>query len=221
MSDVDFSAYIQYLAVAAIPLLLGITLHEVAHGRMARRFGDRTAELMGRLSLNPLKHIDPVGTVLVPLLLVVMQSGFLFGWAKPVPVNPLQMRNPKKALIAVAFAGPGANLLMALGWAAFFWMVRILGGSFADLGGFFLQMARIGIFFNVLLATFNLIPIPPLDGSRILRGLVAEPLARQLDAIERYGLIIVLGLMFLGLLGPIVHFANFVMRLLGVPPLFA
>ncbi|MCC7330147.1 MAG: site-2 protease family protein [Gammaproteobacteria bacterium] len=191
--------FIRMIAVGAIPVVFAITLHEVAHGWMARRHGDRTAEMLGRLSLNPLRHIDPMGTVVVPLLTLWL-GGLLFGWAKPVPINPRAMREPKRAMIAVAAAGPGANLLMALGWAL---VLRLAAGLMETLpvaGDFLVQMASLGISFNVLLGIFNLLPVPPLDGGRVLRGLVPESIGRRLDAIEPYGLIIVVGLLVAGVL---------------------
>jgi Zn-dependent protease len=191
------------VAVGAIPVLFAITLHEVAHGRAARHFGDRTAELLGRLSLNPVKHIDPVGTVAVPLLLY-LTTGFLFGWAKPVPVGYNNLRNPKRDMAFVAVAGPAANFVMAVGWALLFKGVIALGATETLAGAFTLEMARIGIFINILLAAFNLLPLPPLDGGRVLRGLVSEPLGKYLDAIEPFGLIIVALLLFTGYLGVLV-----------------
>jgi Zn-dependent protease len=195
----QIAAYVRLVAVGAIPALFAITLHEVSHGWMARRFGDRTAEMLGRLSLNPLRHIDPVGTVLVPLVTAWI-GGLVFGWAKPVPVNARSMRNPKRAMIAVAAAGPAANFLMAIGWALSLHLSPWVFAVSPLLGEFLMQAARIGILFNVLLCIFNLLPIPPLDGGRILRGLVAEPLGRKLDAVEPYGLIIVVALLILELL---------------------
>ena len=206
--------------IVAIPVLFGITLHEVAHGWMAMRRGDRTAELLGRLSLNPLRHIDPIGTVVVPLALL-FTAGFMFGWAKPVPVNPNALRNPKTDMIAVALAGPGANLAMALGWVVVFKLMLIISAVVPAGADVVMSMAQIGIFFNILLALFNLIPVPPLDGSRVLRGLVSESIGQRLDALERYGLIIVLALIFFGLLGPVVQFANFIMQLFGITPLMS
>ncbi len=216
MSGAQIASALQFIFVAAIPMLFAITVHEAAHGWMAGRFGDRTAELLGRVTLNPAKHIDPVGTIVVPVLMIVM-SGFVFGWAKPVPVNGRNLRNPKRDMVPVAFAGPGANLLMALVWALFF---HLSVGASAVLGSslrFFLQMAQIGVFFNMLLMIFNLLPIPPLDGGRVLRGLAPESIGRRLDALERYGLIIVIGLLVLGLLGPVIRFASRLTALLGVP----
>ena len=216
MSAEQIQSTLQFLAVAAIPLLFAITVHEAAHGWMAARFGDRTAEMLGRVTLNPVKHIDPVGTIIVPILMVAM-SGFVFGWAKPVPVNGRNLRNPKRDMVPVALAGPGANLLMALVWALFFHLVIAASQALGDSASFFANMARIGVFFNILLMIFNLLPIQPLDGGRVLRGLVPESVGRRLDALERYGLIIVIGLLVLGLLSPVIRVASRLTALLGVP----
>ena len=218
MPENQISDIIRLLSVAAIPILFGITVHEAAHGWMARLFGDRTAEMLGRLTLNPIKHIDPVGTVIVPLLMLWF-SGFLFGWAKPVPISARNLRNPKRDMVAVALAGPAANLLMALGWALIYQLIAGLAGSTGSGAMFFLQMARIGVFFNLLLMIFNLLPIPPLDGGRVLRGLVPESIGNRLDALERYGLIIVVGLLVFGLLGPVIFFVRRITASLGIPPI--
>lgn len=195
----DIAAFVRLVAVGAIPAIFAITLHEVAHGWVARAFGDRTAEMLGRLSLNPLRHVDPLGTVIVPLL-TAWFGGLVFGWAKPVPVNARSLRHPRPAMVAVAAAGPGANLLMAFGWALALHVAGALTG-FAPAGAeFLLQAARFGILFNIFLGLFNLLPIPPLDGGRILRGLVPERLGRTLDALEPWGLIIVLALLMFGVL---------------------
>jgi len=189
----------QGLAVGAVPVLFAITLHEVAHGMAARHFGDPTAQMLGRLSLNPLRHIDPVGTVLVPAMLYLM-GGVMFGWAKPVPVSFRNLRNPKRDMIFVALAGPCANLVMGIGWALVFKLTLSLGIAESVLGQFLLSMSRIGILINTLLAAFNLLPIPPLDGGRVLRGLVNERVGQFLDRIEPFGLIIIVLLLVTGLL---------------------
>ena len=202
MSGSDLSVFLYKIAVGAVPILLAITVHEVAHGRMARHFGDRTAEMLGRLTLNPIRHIDPVGTVLVPLL-TLWFGNFLFGWAKPVPIGYRNLSNPKRDMVAIALAGPGANLAMAIGWAL---LLQLVLGARQSLGSsaiYFKDVAQVGILINILLMLINLVPIPPLDGGRVLRGLVPEPFGRQLDALERYGLIIVVGLLMLGLLDPV------------------
>jgi Zn-dependent protease len=198
----DPLAFIRALSTAAIPLLLAITLHEAAHGWMARRYGDRTAEMLGRLTLNPLKHIDPVGTVIVPLLMMWL-GGFIFGWAKPVPVNPRALRNPRRDMIPIAAAGPAANVLMAFAWVLLYRFADVLTIVSIGFAEFMSAMAREGLYFNILLASFNLIPIPPLDGGRVLRGLVSDRLARSLDGLEPYGLIIVVALLAFGMMDEI------------------
>jgi Zn-dependent protease len=185
---------LQILAVAAIPVLFAITIHEVAHGWVARRFGDRTAEMLGRLTINPLKHIDPLGTVVVPAL-ALMTTGFLFGWAKPVPVSIRNLRNPRRDMMLVAAAGPGSNILMALFWAFFTKLITLSGLEGMTLQ-FFLTMGQIGVFINVILAVFNMLPIPPLDGGRVLSGLLPPRMSTRLDALEPYGLILVLAFIF-------------------------
>ncbi|MBL8202539.1 MAG: site-2 protease family protein [Chromatiales bacterium] len=199
----DVAATIQLLSAAVIPVIFGITLHEVAHGWAARHFGDRTAELLGRLTLNPIRHVDPVGSIAVPLVLAFLSLP-PFGWARPVPVNPRNLRKPKQHMVLVAAAGPASNFGMALVWAIGFAVVIRAQMPVAGLRQFLLSMAQIGIYFNVLLAIFNLMPIPPLDGGRVLRGLVPEPLGRKLDVVEPYGLIIVMALLALGVLGQVV-----------------
>jgi Zn-dependent protease len=204
MGNFDIAQIVQGLAVGAIPVLFAITLHEVAHGLAARHFGDRTAEMLGRLSLNPIKHIDPVGTIVVPALMFIT-SGFLFGWAKPVPVAFQNLRNPKRDMIFVALAGPAANIVMGIGWALILKVALILGLVGVSPDGFLFRMVEIGILINALLAAFNLIPIPPLDGGRVLRGLVNESIGQYLDRIEPFGFIIIVVLLVSGLLWVVVN----------------
>ncbi len=197
-------ALVQKIILYAVPLLLAITLHEASHGYAARHFGDRTAEMLGRLSLNPLRHVDPVGTVLVPLIMLIT-SPFLFGWAKPVPVAFRNLRNPRRDMALVAAAGPASNLAMALGWALLIKLTALGGpGSVGPGLTAVRDMAAIGVFFNCLLAVFNMLPVPPLDGGRVLSGLLPPRWSDQLDRVEPYGLFIILGLLVAGLLWPIV-----------------
>ncbi|PIV88112.1 MAG: site-2 protease family protein [Hydrogenophilales bacterium CG17_big_fil_post_rev_8_21_14_2_50_63_12] len=195
---------IQKIAVFALPVLFAITLHEAAHGYAALRFGDRTAQLLGRISLNPLRHIDLVGTIIVPLSILLITklsggAGILFGWAKPVPVNFNQLRRPKQDMLWVAAAGPGANLLMALIWAGMIKLALAMPGS--PIAMPLALMGAAGIFINAVLMALNLIPLPPLDGGRIAVSLLPTRLAIGMARIEPYGLFILLGLMFLGILG--------------------
>jgi Zn-dependent protease len=199
MNGFDINTILYGIAIGAIPVLFAITLHEVAHGWVARRHGDRTAEMLGRLSLNPIKHIDPVGTILVPLGLWAF-SGMLFGWAKPVPIGVHNLANPKRDMIWVALAGPAANFVMALAWALILKVVVASSLAEGTLGQWLISMAEIGIFINALLCIFNLIPIPPLDGGRVLRGVVTEPVGEILDRVEPFGLIILVGLLWSGAL---------------------
>jgi Zn-dependent protease len=195
----DLSPFLKNISIYAIPALLAITLHEVAHGWTARYFGDRTAEMLGRLSLNPLRHIDPIGTVLVPGLLLAV-GGPLFGWAKAVPVASSALRNPRRAMILVALAGPAANLLMAALWCGVLAAIARIDGN-ETLDYWIGLMAQAGILTNVILAVFNLLPIPPLDGGRVLAGLLPPGAAARLEKIEPFGLFLVLGLSVLGVFG--------------------
>ena len=180
---------IQTIALAAIPILFAITLHEAAHGYVARYFGDMTAWQQGRISLNPIRHIDPVGTVLLPILTLWM-GGILFGWAKPVPVNFAALRNPKKDMLWVALAGPASNLLMAFGWA----LIAKIALAFPD--NYYavpmVEMAKIGININVVLMVLNLLPLPPLDGGRIAISMLPHRQAYQLAQVEPYGMFILI-----------------------------
>ncbi|HOW61319.1 MAG TPA: site-2 protease family protein [Candidatus Contendobacter sp.] len=197
---------VQLIVVMALPLLLAITLHEVAHGWVALRCGDTTAQAQGRLSLNPLRHIDPVGTVLVPALLAVF-GGFIFGWAKPVPVNFHRLRQPKRDMALVALAGPGANLIMALGWALAAWLGYQAQTTLTWLGEPLLAMGVVGVNVNVMLGVLNLVPIPPLDGSRVLAGVLPNRYGEAMARLEPYGLIILVLLLASGLLNlmPVVN----------------
>jgi Zn-dependent protease len=188
----DLPGFLEKIAIWTIPVLFAITLHEVAHGWMARGFGDRTAQMLGRLSLNPLRHIDPVGTLLVPGILLAI-GGPLIGWARPVPVATSVLRHPRRAMVLVALAGPVANLLMAVLWCGVLGaIVRVRGNE--TLIGWIELMAQAGIVINVVLAVFNLLPIPPLDGGRVLAGLLPSRWGSRLAKIEPVGLFLVLGL---------------------------
>ena len=192
----------QFVAVAILPLLFAITLHEVAHGWVAKHFGDPTAQRLGRLTLNPLKHIDPVGTVLVPGLLLVL-GGFIFGWAKPVPVTWGNLRHPKRDMAIVAAAGPAANLIMALFWAVIARIGMQLGS--ASWAGIPMQyMGQFGIEINAVFMVLNLLPLPPLDGGRVAVGLLPGPWAWQLARLEQFGFFILIGLLATGILGRII-----------------
>ena len=182
----------QTLLIYIIPLLFAITLHEAAHGWVASKLGDHTARMMGRVTLAPTKHIDPIGTIAIPLVLLLSSSGFIFGWAKPVPINFNALRNGKNGMIWVALAGPGANIVMAICWL--FVMIIAINMNITVL----IEMGRVGILVNCVLAVFNLLPIPPLDGSRVISALLPNRLAYQYNQLEQYGLYILLGLMFLG-----------------------
>ena len=211
------NSLIQTLAIYALPVLFAITLHEAAHAYAARYFGDNTAYAQGRMSLNPIKHIDLLGTIVIPILLFLMRSPFLFGWAKPVPVEFGRLRNPKKQMAFVALAGPLANLVMGLGWLLLLVLLRAWGG----VDDFFLQMARAGVEINLVIFAFNLIPLPPLDGGRVMTSLLPNRYAWQFAKLEPYGFFIVLGMAFLGVLKywmlPVMSIANAFLLLLISP----
>jgi Zn-dependent protease len=196
---------VQKIAIFALPVIFAITLHEAAHGYVALKFGDSTAKMLGRITLNPLKHIDPIGTILVPAL-TIMLGGILFGWAKPVPVNFNNLRNPKRDMLWVAAAGPGANLVMALFWAAVIKLAHILPASAYSEPLILMGMA--GITINAILAALNLLPIPPLDGGRIAVSLLPRSLAYPLSRVEPYGLFILIALLFTGVLSSLIGPVN-------------
>jgi len=180
---------IQVIAIAAIPILFAITLHEAAHGYVARHFGDMTADRAGRISLNPVRHIDPVGTILLPILTLWMGS-VIFGWAKPVPVNFGALRHPKKDMLWVALAGPASNLFMALGWAVIAKIALELQGNYFAVP--LLDMAQIGIRINIVLIALNMLPMPPLDGGRVAVSLLPYRQAIALSRIEPYGIFVLI-----------------------------
>ncbi len=194
----NFDALIQTIAIAAIPVLFAITLHEAAHGYVARYFGDMTAYQQGRISLNPLRHIDPVGTILLPLLTLVL-GGILFGWAKPVPVNFSALRRPKQDMLWVALAGPASNLFMALCWGVLAKVAWLSPESyFAEP---LLEMAQLGVKINVILLVLNLLPLPPLDGGRIAISMLPHRWAIKLASVEPYGMFILIAMAMTPALG--------------------
>jgi Zn-dependent protease len=193
----DIAQIIQTITIYAIPVLFAITVHEAAHGYAARYFGDPTAEQMGRITLNPIKHIDPIGTIAIPLMLYFATAGaFLFGYAKPVPVDFSRLRRPKHDMIWVALAGPAVNLAQAIGWAIAFYL--LIGSSVQE--EFWLSMCKAGILVNIVMFVFNLFPLPPMDGGRILVGLLPWRQAMVVSRIEPFGFFIVLGLLVAGII---------------------
>ena len=193
----NFAEYIPTIAVYALPVILAITLHEAAHAYVAKYFGDLTAYSQGRVSLNPVKHIDPIGTILVPLVLFVLTKGnFFFGWARPVPVNFAALRNPRKQMAWVSLAGPAANFVMAFG----FMVLGILLTAVGIDEPFFHKVAHAGVIANVLFFVFNLVPIPPLDGGRILTSVLPPRVGYKFAQIEPYGFFIVVALVYLNVL---------------------
>ena len=226
----QISSIIQLICIAAIPLIFAITLHEAAHGWIASKLGDQTASIMGRVSFNPLRHIDPFGTVILPLLMMYF-GGFIFGWAKPVPVAWQNLRHPRRDMALVAMAGPGANLCMAILWAVLAKISHLvfINSHFHDMlrsTALFIHLsARFGILINCVLLVINLIPIPPLDGSRVISAVLSPQLARTYSRLEPYGLWIFLGLLFFLtithtteiIFGPIQSLIQWIYQVIGVP----
>jgi Zn-dependent protease len=188
---------IQKLAINALPVIFAITLHEAAHGYVARHFGDQTAWQLGRVTANPLKHIDPIGTILIPLLLL-LSHGPVFGWAKPVPVNFAKLRRPKQDMLWVAAAGPGANLVMALCWGALMKLAAVMPEHAYSLAMH--EMGMAGVVWNAMLMVLNLMPIPPLDGGRMMVSVLPPRAAFRFAQIERFGLVILLALLYFHIL---------------------
>ena len=207
------------ITIAALPVLLAITLHEVAHGWVALKLGDHTARLQGRLSLNPLRHVDPIGTVILPLLMLIF-VGFMFGWAKPVPVDPANFKKPREHMAIVALAGPMSNFIMAAGWMLLLTLaVHVLNESW--IGYPLSLMAQAGVTVNLILMVLNLLPLPPLDGGRIVVGMLKPDLAIKYARIEPYGFVILLVLLYTEVLGrvmwPVIRFLESLLRsLFGV-----
>ncbi len=215
----DIANLIQTVAIYALPVLFAITIHEAAHGYVARYFGDNTAWALGRVTLNPIKHIDPVGTIVMPLMLYFATSGaFLFGYAKPVPVNFGQLRNPKRDMIWVALAGPASNFLQAIIWALGLVAMAAMGTEEV----FFIKMAQAGVVVNLVMWAFNLFPLPPLDGGRILVGLLPHKQAQMVARIEPWGFFVVMALVIAGVVGtywlrPLMSFGYLVLNGLTAP----
>lgn len=202
------------IATWILPVLLAITLHEYAHGWAANKLGDSTAKMLGRLTINPIKHIDPIGTLLIPGLLLLVSAPFLFGYAKPIPVNMRNLKEPRKDMALIAIAGPLANLAMAFAWGVIILVGMLFSNSEPAIAKGIIQMSYNGILINVVLMVLNLLPLPPLDGGRVLAGVVPRNTANMLDKIEPYGFFILIGLLLIGaldyilgpLIGPITNF---------------
>ena len=210
---------IQTLAIYALPVIFAITLHEAAHAYAAKYFGDNTAYTAGRMSMNPLRHIDPLGTIVIPVLMYIF-TPFVFGYAKPVPVEFGNLRNPKKQMAWVALAGPAANFVMAFGWMTLA-LVLPVGGADGSLVTFLHAVARAGVLVNLLMFAFNLLPIPPLDGGRIVTSMLPNRLAYRYAQIEPYGFFIVLALLYFNILnfwvGPLMAASNYILSVVLLP----
>lgn len=205
----DIANILHNISIWALPVLLAIVLHEYAHGWVADKLGDDTARWMGRLTLNPIRHIDPIGTILIPLALLIMGSPFLFGYAKPVPINFNKLRNPKRDMVWVALAGPLTNLALALVSTLILWVAFHMPDGLRWFSQPLAMMCQASILINVVLFIFNLIPLPPLDGGRVAVGLLPNPWSYQLSRLEPYGFFIIIGLLVFGVfqtvLGPMIY----------------
>jgi Zn-dependent protease len=215
----DFIQFLAKVSIWAIPMVLAFTVHEVMHGFVARHYGDDTAERLGRLTLNPLKHIDPIGTIVIPSLALLLNIPVI-GWAKPVPVNAANLRNPRVDMAKVAVAGPLSNLVQAFLWALLLALVQRVSANGGE-PGWLMSMCAAGILVNALFAVFNMLPIPPLDGSRVLRSFVSPGVGSVLDRLEPFGFFILFGLLYAGVLNPLLTpllnaVARLVTRLSGV-----
>ena len=206
----DELTLIQRIVVWILPVVFAITVHEVAHGWVAKKYGDNTASMLGRLTLNPIKHIDLFGTIILPGLLLMTGTGFIFGWAKPVPVDPRNFKRPLQDMAVVALAGPVANLLMALVWALVIRLGIAIGTGAEAISLPLIYTGVAGISINLVLALINLLPIPPLDGSRILTGILPSYWAWQYNRLERYGFILLLVLLYTKILNVILEYPLFI-----------
>lgn len=210
--DDNISEIIQTISIWALPVIFAITVHEVAHGWTAKQYGDNTAYAQGRLTLNPIHHIDWLGTIILPVLLLVSGTGFIFGWAKPVPVNGRYFKNPRKDMAMVALAGPISNLLMALVWALCARLALLINIESITIP--LSLMGKAGISINLVLAVINLIPIPPLDGSRIITAMLSHNMAYKYNQLEPYGFYILIGLMYFGILGIVMYLPMVLLQML-------
>ncbi len=206
----DELSVIQRIAVWILPVIFAITVHEVAHGWVAKKYGDNTASRLGRLTLNPVKHVDLLGTIIVPGLLLMTGTGFIFGWAKPVPVDPRNFKRPLQDMAIVALAGPASNLIMALFWALIIRLGIFIGTNAETISLPLIYTGVAGISINLVLAMINLLPIPPLDGSRILTGILPSYWAWQYNRLERYGFILLLVLLYTKILNVILEYPLFI-----------
>jgi Zn-dependent protease len=206
----DELTLIQRIVVWILPVIFAITVHEVAHGWVAKKFGDPTADELGRLTLNPLKHIDLIGTLILPAVLLITFTGYIFGWAKPVPVNPNNFKSPRKTMAIVALAGPVSNILMAIGWALIMRLGTLISNEAFGLPLIYTGIAGVSI--NLVLALINLIPLPPLDGGRIVAGFLSDKWAVYYGYLERFGMVILMALLLSGLLNKLLGYPLYILQ---------